>query len=120
MVGSNIFNIVWVLGMSAAVGNGVTVSRSALAFDVPVMVAAAVACLPVFFTGFRIARWEGALFLAYYLAYTGFLILAARQHVALGALKTAVLYFALPLTVVTLAVITWKALVEPSKAPDSE
>ena len=39
-------------------------------FDMPVMVAVAVACLPVFFTGSLIARWEGLLFLAYYVAYT--------------------------------------------------
>ncbi len=44
-----------------------------LRFDIPVMIA--VACLPVFFTGHVIARWEGVLFLGYYVAYTLYLIL---------------------------------------------
>ncbi len=58
VVGSNIFNILAVLGVSAfAAPAGVSVSQAALAFDIPVMTAVAVACLPVFFTGYRIARW---------------------------------------------------------------
>ena len=57
---------------SAVSPNGVAVSRTALNFDVPVMVVSALACLPVFFTGFRISRWEGALFLGYYLVYMVF------------------------------------------------
>ena len=70
VVGSNIFNILGVLGASAAVASrGVAVDPAALRFDIPVMTAAAVACLPVFFTGGRISRLEGMLFLAYYVAY---------------------------------------------------
>jgi len=48
------------------------------------MVAVAVACLPVFFTGSLIARWEGLLFLGYYVAYTAYLILLAARHDVLG------------------------------------
>ena len=51
----------------------------AFAFDVPVMVAAAVACLPVFLTGHRIARWEGFLFVGYYGAYVAYLVLDAAR-----------------------------------------
>jgi cation:H+ antiporter len=36
-----------------------------LSFDLPVMTAVAFACLPVFFTGREIARWEGAIFVGY-------------------------------------------------------
>ena len=78
VVGSNIFNILGVLGVSSAVSSeGIAVHAAALRFDLPVMCAVAVACLPVFFTGHIIARWEGALFLAYYGAYVAYLILAA-------------------------------------------
>ena len=56
------------LGRSGA--DGVNVPPAALQFDIPFMIAVAVACLPIFFTGYRIARWEGAIFLAYYVAYT--------------------------------------------------
>ncbi|GAB4457016.1 MAG: calcium/sodium antiporter [Anaerolineae bacterium] len=79
VVGSNIFNILSVLGLAAVVSpNGVAVSSAALAFDMPVMVLVALACLPIFFTGGVIARWEGGLFLAFYVGYTLYLVLAAN------------------------------------------
>ena len=42
--------------------------------------AAVVALLPIAFTGFAVARWEGGLFLVLYLAYTGYVLLAATEH----------------------------------------
>ncbi|MCB1033009.1 MAG: calcium/sodium antiporter [Acidobacteria bacterium] len=111
IVGSNLFNIMSVLGLAAAVAPaGLQVSRAALRFDVPVMITVAVACLPVFFTGGKISRWEGAVFLAYYLAYVLYLILAARHDPALPLLRQALLFFALPLTALTLALLSWRAL----------
>ncbi|MEW5734027.1 MAG: calcium/sodium antiporter [Thermodesulfobacteriota bacterium] len=78
VVGSNIFNILAVLGASAAASpRGVAVSPAALLLDIPVMVAAAVFCLPFFFTGFRISRLEGFSFLFFYLAYVAYLIFSA-------------------------------------------
>ena len=88
VVGSNIFNILSVLGLSASVApGGVEVSQTALRLDIPIMIAVAVACLPVFFTGHVIARWEGGLFLAYYLAYTAYLILAATNEAVSRTLR---------------------------------
>ena len=110
MVGSNIFNLLSVLGLSGVVApHGITVPAAALHFDIPVMVAATIACLPVFFTGHVIARWEGALFLAYYVAYTLYLILAATRHDAASVFGLAMLLFVLPLTAITLAVLALRA-----------
>ena len=110
VVGSNIFNILAVLGLSAVVApSGVAVQQAALRFDIPFMIAVAVACLPIFFTGNRIARWEGALFLAYYVAYTLYLILDAARHDALPAYSTVLLEFAVPLTALTLGVLAVRA-----------
>jgi len=113
VVGSNIFNILGCLGLSAVVsGNaGLLIAPTVLRFDLWVMLAVALACLPVFVTGRVIARWEGALFLAYYAAYVIFLILAAQKHAALPAFSSAMLSFVLPLTVVTLVVL----LLRPAK-----
>ncbi|MDC0717285.1 calcium/sodium antiporter [Nannocystis bainbridge] len=103
VVGSCIFNIFCVLGISAAVApGGVTVAPAALAFDIPVMTAVAISCLPLFLTGGGLARWEGALFLFYYVAYTAYLILASQQHEALATYGMAMRYVALPLTGLTL------------------
>ena len=109
VVGSNLFNILGVLGVSAVVApTTLTVSPAALAFDIPVMVAVAVACLPVFFTGNLIARWEGLLFLGCYLAYVGYLILQATQHAALGPFSAVMGSFVLPLTAITLVLLAWR------------
>ena len=106
VVGSNLFNILGVLGVSAAVAPAsLTVSPALLAFDLPVMVAVAVACLPMFFTGNLIARWEGGLFFAYYLAYTAYLILLSTRHAALETYADVMGLFVLPLTAVTLAIL---------------
>jgi cation:H+ antiporter len=105
VVGSNTFNTLSVLGASALVAPGpLAVAPSVLAFDLPVMTAVAIACFPVFFTGREIARWEGAVFLGYYAAYTSYLVLAAQHHGSLPVMSATMLYFVVPLTVITLAV----------------
>ncbi|MCS7102198.1 MAG: calcium/sodium antiporter, partial [Burkholderiaceae bacterium] len=64
VVGSNVFNLLGCLGAAALVAPaGLTVAPAVLNFDAWVMLAVAVACLPIFITGREIARWEGALFL---------------------------------------------------------
>lgn len=106
VVGSNIFNILAVLGISASVSpDGLAVAPSMLAFDLPVMVAVMLACLPIFFVGNRISRWEGGLLFAYYLAYTGYLILLSGGHDALQPFSAVMGSFVLPLTFITLAVL---------------
>ena len=118
VVGSNIFNILAVLGLSGLVAPaGLPVSPALVTFDVPVMIAVAVACLPIFASGATIARWEGALFLFFYVAYTSYLVLAAQQHDALPAFSAAMRVFVLPLTAVTLAVVGWRAWKRPASAP---
>lgn len=105
-IGSNVFNILGVLGLTAALApEGIAVPRSALLFDIPVMIAVALAALPVFFTGYSISRWEGAAFLAYYVAYTLFLFLAATEHDALRPYSVLMFVFVVPITAITLAVL---------------
>lgn len=110
VVGSNIFNILSVLGLSSALSpRGIAVSEAALRFDIPAMIAVALACLPIFFTGNRIARWEGGLFLSYYVAYVLYLVLAATHHESLSTFNLAMIWFVIPLTVLTLSVSTIRA-----------
>lgn len=110
IVGSNIFNLLCVLGLASLVAPAtISVSPNALAFDFPVMIAVAVACLPIFFTGFRINRREGALFLAYYMAYTGYLVLFATGQPFAQTFGDAMLGYVLPLTVITLLIIAGRS-----------
>lgn len=79
VVGSNIFNILAVLGLSSAISpQGVGVAASALKFDIPAMIIVSLLCIPIFITGKRISRSEGAFFLALYVVYTILLILLAK------------------------------------------
>ncbi len=131
-VGSNVFNILGVLGLTAALApEGIAVPRSALAFDIPIMIAVALAALPVFFTGYTISRWEGAVFLAYYAAYTLFLLLAATEHDALRPYSVLLFVFVVPITAITLLVLALREVrlhrrggsllkPEPALAPDGE
>lgn len=103
VVGSNIFNILAVLGLAAAVSPaGVRVSSQALAFDIPVMVAVAAACLPIFFTGWQITRWEGGLFLLYYGAYTVYLIFLVTKSPSLGTFGLIMGVVVIPATLLVL------------------
>lgn len=110
VVGSNIFNIVFILGLAALTSGGIPVEASAIRFDIPVMVAVAVACLPVFFTATRLDRWEGFVFLGYYGAYTAYIVLAAMRHSSLATFSTAMLWFVVPLTVLTLGIVLAREL----------
>jgi cation:H+ antiporter len=73
-----------------------------LQFDIPVMVASAIACLPILFTGQIIARWEGCLFLFYYLAYTAYLILVQSRPILAGTFARLMLYIVIPVTIMIL------------------
>ncbi len=110
VIGSNIFNILMVLGVSGLVApRPLAVAASIQHFDLWVMLAVAVACLPIFFTGTRIARWEGGLFVGYYVAYTVYLILDSQDHDALGTYSTVMMLFVVPITVVTIGIVAARA-----------
>jgi cation:H+ antiporter len=68
-----------------------------------------VACLPVFFAGYRISRWEGLLFLGYYLAYILYLALFTTGQPLARTFATAMLGYAVPLTIVTLLIVAARA-----------
>jgi cation:H+ antiporter len=109
VVGSNTFNILGCLGISGMLStSGLAVAESVIHFDAWVMLAVALACLPIFITGREIARWEGVVFLLYYAAYTAYLILASQAHDALKQFSAVMLYFVVPLTVITMAVSLFK------------
>lgn len=111
VVGSCLFNLMGILGLASVLSpEGIPVAPSALTFDLPVMVAVGIACLPICFTGYRIGRREGLMLLAYYVAYTLYLILDSAGHDALPAFSATMAWFVIPITVVTLAVLTGLAL----------
>jgi len=104
VIGSNVFNLLGVLGLTALVApTPLSVSPNALAFDLPVMLGVAALCLPVFYTGYRVTRGEGVLFLGLYLAYglhvvsftTGMPLASKLEHLMLFFILPALLLFLL-------------------------
>lgn len=105
IVGSNIFNLLAILGLAAILApSGLEATPAAVAFDIPVMIAAAVVCLPVFLSGWEIARWEGALLVGYYLMYAAYLVVDATGHRGLDGYGETVVRVVIPLTLVALVV----------------
>lgn len=111
VVGSNLFNILSVIGATATVSpHGIAVPNEALSFDLPIMIGVIVMTLPIFYTGLRISRLEGSLFLGYYVLYTVGLFLIARKSDDLDIYAAVMLWFVIPLTVLTLGFFYVRAL----------
>ncbi|WP_147105814.1 calcium/sodium antiporter [Nesterenkonia populi] len=99
LVGSNIFNIGAVLGLTALVSpTEVRVDPAAIHFDMPVMLAAALVLIPLAFTSGAIVQWEGLLLFFMYVAYVVYLVLSASEHTALEPFSATMLWFVLPIT----------------------
>ncbi len=73
-----------------------------LGFDIPVMVVASIACLPVVFTGHRIGRLEGGVLLAAYSAYLAYIVLDATGHALFDGYTLAILFIGGPAVLIGL------------------
>lgn len=77
LLGSSVYNIAIILGVTVLAAPGaVDMPDEVLGGDLLLMVAVALACVPVFTTGRRITRLEGCLFVAAYGGYLAWLLLS--------------------------------------------
>lgn len=110
VIGSNLFNLLGVLGLTALVAPApLSVSPNALDFDLPVMLGVAVLCLPVFYSGYRVTRAEGLLFLGLYLAYGLHVVSFTTGMPLAGKLEHLMLIFVLPALVAFLLFTSLRA-----------
>ena len=79
VVGSNILNILIILGITAVITN-VTIQRSTLHYEIPFMLAVTALLLGFGMTGGRITFMEGVIFWIFFLAYLGYLFVMARKE----------------------------------------
>lgn len=111
VVGSCILNILAVLGITGLIlQDGIAVQDVVLRFDLMILLAASVACIPIFFTGHVISRLEGFLFLSFYAAYILYLFLYSTEHQFLEPFSTVMLMFVLPITGITILMIAAREL----------
>jgi cation:H+ antiporter len=117
VVGSSIFNILGIAGAAALVSpGGLALPTSLVAFDIPLMVAVAAACLPVIAGDHRISRAVGALFLGAYTAYVVYLVLDARGHAALEPFSWVMLEFVAPLTAAAVVAYLYRRMQDRRRA----
>lgn len=75
IIGSNIFNILAVAGLTSLLSPAkLDITKSLLQVDFPVMIITSILCFPIFFTGKVITRKEGFFFFISYLIYVIFLL----------------------------------------------
>ncbi len=80
VVGSNLFNILGVLGVTAIVApSGLPVAAEAFWFDMPCALVSALLCIPIFVTGWVISRREGWIMLGLYGGYLVMLLWAQSR-----------------------------------------
>jgi len=104
VVGSNIFNILCVLGLSGLVSPLPLLAGDQMAqIDIPVMLGVALLCVPLFFIGSVLNRIEGLLFLLLYVAYTWYLIAMALKEPYLADLQQGIIYGLLPVVLFYIA-----------------
>lgn len=125
VIGSNIFNLLSVLGLSGIASSlagfgGIAVPESALRFDVIVMIGAVAICMPIFWTRHMISRWEGGLFLAYQVIYTTWLIMSEQGNPSLDSLQSLVLFAILPVTLLILGIDAIRQYLKGSGTNDAD
>lgn len=105
VIGSNVLNLLFVLALTMLLSpQPIAVPEETVWLDLPVMVGAALICVPIFITRRMVSQREGSLLLVYYLSYTLYLILSASGSETLTVYSAVVGLLLIPLTVVLLVV----------------
>ncbi len=75
LLGSSIYNILLILGVTCLVpADGLELPSALVRIDIPIMVAVTLACIPIFISGRRVHRSEGAAMVCAYVAFLVFLL----------------------------------------------
>ncbi len=101
VIGSNIANLLLVAGAASAFSTRITVPEEAFQFDIPIMLASSIACLPVFATSYRIDRWKGILFLLCFATFNLVLFIKPILIESFPNLQRIYLFVSIPMVVVT-------------------
>ncbi len=111
IIGSNILNSLAVLGIAALVASEMLkVPSAAIRFDIPVMIAASILCIPIICRGCVVTRWEGVLFLACYAAYFTYLVLQIVVPGTVKAFDKLVIMVVIPATIILVMIGILKVL----------
>ncbi len=74
VLGSNIYNVLCVLGITSIITPLPTTGPTLMWLDIPVMIGFALVLVPMMLMGLKITRWNGAFLLGAYALYVGYLL----------------------------------------------
>lgn len=92
IIGSNLFNVLCVVGVSAMISDPLVVTDGMLQRDLPLHLLISILCWPVFFTQLRVSRSEGGLFVFIYLAYIALLLIELLRPELIAASMTTIIW----------------------------
>lgn len=116
VIGSNLFNLMCVLGLTAIVDpKGIPIAPEAIHFDIPVMLAVTIICFPFFWTSDSVSRWEGWLLLFYYASYNTVLIADAIKTRHYDMICS-VLSVVIAITLIPILISVWNLRKQPVRA----
>ena len=114
IIGSNIFNLLGILGLTGLIGPSlIPASSQVLQLHLPVMVGVSVVCLPVLLTDYVISRWEGVLFVVFYVSYVMYMVLLNQQHSFAIPLGNFLIWGMLP---IALLAVVWSIMIALRKS----
>ena len=96
-IGSNVFNLLFVLGIVSVTHSDLPIADELLGLDFPVLLAVAALCIPFAITGAAISRWEGFALVGLYIGYTAYLVLDGLDNGAAPLVGTIVLASLVPI-----------------------
>lgn len=99
IVGSNILNILSVIGISGLFISGIPVQDTLLEVEYLILLAVSVLCFPIFFTGLKINRIEGGILFSSYVQYLFYLYLDSITSSYLTSFVQWLLYGFVPLVI---------------------
>lgn len=89
VIGSNIFNILGVLGVAAATTpESIPVAENIIKFDLPIAIFAAVVTIPVFIVDNYVSRFDGLIFSSYFIFYNVLVVMRALNNPSAPMLET--------------------------------
>ena len=102
IVGSNILNILSVIGISGLFISGIPVQDTLLRVEYLILMGVSVLCFPIFFTGRKIKRIEGFIFVTGYVLYLFYLYLDSITSTFMDPFLNGVFYGFIPLVLIYL------------------
>ncbi|MEO1021897.1 MAG: calcium/sodium antiporter [Bacteroidota bacterium] len=104
VMGSNLYNILLTLGLTVVIAPGaLSVAANAIELDMPFMILVAVVCLPLFWPGKKLGRFEAFGFLGFYAAYLTYLVFDALDSPFQHQMEELVIWIVAPITLTLIA-----------------